>query len=55
MHSQAPLISTPGQEIAECENKHNTKPKETGADEMTSALFWDGKKYRYIPIGASME
>jgi hypothetical protein len=29
--------------------------EETGADQMTSALFWDGKKYRYIPIGASME
>lgn len=29
--------------------------EETGADEMTSALFWDGKKYRYVPIGASME
>lgn len=29
--------------------------EETGADQMTSALFWDGKKYRYVPIGASME
>jgi hypothetical protein len=29
--------------------------EETGADEMTSAIFWDGKKYRYVPIGASME
>lgn len=29
--------------------------EETGADAMTSAIFWDGKKYRYVPIGASME
>lgn len=29
--------------------------EETGADQMTSALFWDGKKYRYVPLGASME
>jgi hypothetical protein len=28
---------------------------ETGADAMTSAIFWDGKKYRYIPMGSSME
>jgi hypothetical protein len=27
---------------------------ETGADHMTSATFWDGKKYRYQPIGSSM-
>jgi hypothetical protein len=28
---------------------------ETGTDEMTSAIVWDGKKYRYMPVGASME
>jgi len=28
---------------------------ETGGDAMTSALFWDGKKYRYEPMGSSME
>lgn len=28
---------------------------ETGGDAMTSAVFWDGKKYRYIPMGSSME
>jgi hypothetical protein len=28
---------------------------ETGGDRMTSAIFWDGKKYRYQPIGSSME
>ncbi|SRR6266567_5975311 len=29
--------------------------EEAGADQMTSALFWDGKKYRYDPLGSSME
>jgi hypothetical protein len=29
--------------------------EETGADRMTSATFWDGKKYHYQPIGSSME
>jgi hypothetical protein len=29
--------------------------EESGADQMTSALFWDGKSYRYVPLGASME
>jgi hypothetical protein len=28
---------------------------ETGGDRMTSATFWDGKKYKYQPIGSSME
>src|SRR5216684_5718552 len=28
--------------------------EEAGADEMTSAVFWDGKKYRYDPLGSSM-
>jgi hypothetical protein len=28
--------------------------EETG-DQMTSAIFWDGKKYRYDPLGSSME
>ena len=28
---------------------------ETGGDAMTSAIFWDGKKYRYIPMGSTME
>lgn len=28
---------------------------ETGADAMNSAVFWDGKKYRYVPLGSSME
>src|SRR6266699_2394043 len=29
--------------------------EEAGADQMTSAIFWDGKKYRYEPLGSSME
>jgi hypothetical protein len=29
--------------------------EETGGDQMTSVIFWDGKKYRYQPLGASME
>ncbi len=28
---------------------------ESGSDQMTSAIVWDGKKYRYLPVGASME
>lgn len=28
---------------------------ETGGDGLVSALFWDGKKYRYQPMGSSME
>jgi len=29
--------------------------EEAGGDRMTSATFWDGRKYRYQPIGSSME
>src|SRR5271165_3698606 len=29
--------------------------EETGGDQATSVLFWDGRKYRYQPLGASME
>jgi hypothetical protein len=28
---------------------------ETGGDGMTSTLFWDGKKYRYQPMGSNLE
>lgn len=28
---------------------------EVGGDAMTSALFWDGKKYRYEPMGSNLE
>ena len=29
--------------------------EEATADQMTAAVFWDGKKYRYEPLGSSME
>ncbi|HXY06219.1 MAG TPA: FG-GAP repeat protein [Terriglobales bacterium] len=29
--------------------------EETGGSGMDSALFWDGKKYRYQPMGANLE
>jgi hypothetical protein len=29
--------------------------EETGGDRTTSAVFWDGKKYKYRPMGSSME
>lgn len=29
--------------------------EETGGDQSTSVLFWDGRKYRYQPLGSSME
>jgi hypothetical protein len=29
--------------------------EETGGDQATSVTFWDGKRYRYQPLGASME
>jgi len=29
--------------------------EEATGDQMTSAVFWDGKKYRYQPLGSSME
>jgi hypothetical protein len=29
--------------------------EEATGDEMTSAVFWDGKKYRYSPLGSAME
>jgi hypothetical protein len=29
--------------------------EETSADQATSVIFWDGKKYRYQPMGSSME
>jgi hypothetical protein len=28
---------------------------ETGGDSMTSVVYWDGRKYRYDPMGSSME
>jgi len=29
--------------------------EETSSDGMTSALYFDGKKYKYMPLGSSME
>jgi hypothetical protein len=29
--------------------------EETGGDQATSVIFWDGKKYKYQPLGSSME
>ena len=29
--------------------------EEATADEMTGAIFWDGKKYRYSPLGSALE
>ena len=29
--------------------------EETGGDQMTSVIFWDGKKYHYQPLGSGLE
>jgi hypothetical protein len=29
--------------------------EESTGDQMTSAIYWDGKKYKYEPLGSSME
>src|ERR1700719_973890 len=29
--------------------------QETGGDQATSVLFWDGRRYKYQPLGSSME
>ncbi len=29
--------------------------EETGGDRTTSAIFWDGKRYKYRPMGSSLE
>jgi hypothetical protein len=29
--------------------------EEAGGEQMTSAIFWDGRKYKYTPLGSSME
>ena len=29
--------------------------EETGGDQATSVTFWDGKRYKYQPLGSSME
>jgi len=55
------IINLPYKEISI--KKYKVKKKnvpaiyavENGSDGMTSATFWDGKKYRYTPLGSSME
>jgi len=29
--------------------------EESGGDQMVAAIFWDGKKYKYMPMGSTME
>ena len=29
--------------------------EEASADEMTSSVFWDGRKYKYQPLGSNLE
>ena len=54
------IINLPFKQIAVKKLMVKKKPmmaiyaEETGGDRMTSATFWDGKKYRYQPIGSSM-
>jgi hypothetical protein len=65
-HSATPkakfvIINLPFKQIAVRKLMVKKKPvmaiyaEETSADQMTSAIFWDGKKYRYQPLGAGLE
>ena len=65
-HSATPkakfvIINLPFRQIAVRKLMVKKKPvmaiyaEETSADQMTSAIFWDGKKYRYQPLGAGLE
>jgi len=29
--------------------------EETGGDQMTSIVYWDGRRYKYQPMGSSLE
>jgi hypothetical protein len=29
--------------------------EEASADDMTSSVFWDGRRYRYEPLGSNLE
>ena len=55
------IINLPFRQIAVRKLMVKKKPvmaiyaEETSADQMTSAIFWDGKKYRYQPLGAGLE
>ena len=54
------IINLPFKQVAVKKLIVKKKPRmaiyadETGGDRMTSATYWDGKKYRYQPIGSSM-
>jgi hypothetical protein len=65
-HSDTPkakfvIINLPFKQIAVKKLMLKKKPvmaiyaEETSADQMTSTLFWDGKKYRYQPLGSGLE
>jgi hypothetical protein len=55
------IINLPFKQVAVKKLMVKKKPRmaiyaeESGGDRMTSATYWDGKKYRYQPIGSSME
>lgn len=55
------IINLPFKQIAVRKLMVKKKPvlaiyaEESSADQMTSAIFWDGKKYRYQPLGAGLE
>ena len=56
------IINVPIKTIAVKKMKVNKKKstvaiyvEEVGGDQMTSVIFWDGKKYRYDPLGSSLE
>ena len=55
------IINLPFKQVAVKKLIVKKKPRmaiyaeESGGDRMTSATFWDGKKYRYQPIGSSLE
>jgi hypothetical protein len=65
-HSDTPkakfvIINLPFKQIAVKKLMVKKKPvmaiyaEETSADQMTSTIFWDGKKYRYQPLGSGLE
>jgi len=55
------LVNIPFRDIKLRKLQVKKKPRlaiyvaETGGDAMTSMVYWDGKKYRYDPMGSSME
>jgi hypothetical protein len=55
------IVNLPFRQIAVKKMMLKKKPimaiyaEETGGDRTTSAVFWDGKKYKYRPMGSSLE